>query len=83
MTLSRMCVITRERNNRNEMVKITRINESWIVDKNQDMFVRSFYFTLTLENIQKIEKQKKRFKISDDNFVDIKKALMELYEKNL
>jgi len=83
MTLSRMCIISRVRLPRNEMIKITRVKNEWLVDEEQKLFGRSIYFVLNAENIKKFEKQKKRFKMSDENFEEVKKQIVELYEKNL
>ena len=66
MTLSRMCIISRVRLPRNEMIKITRVKNEWLVDEEQKLFGRSIYFVLNAENIKKFEKQKKRFKMSDE-----------------
>ena len=65
------------------MIKITRVKNEWLVDEEQKLFGRSIYFVLNAENIKKFEKQKKRFKMSDENFEEVKKQIVELYEKNL
>mgnify|MGYP003897523027 CR=1 FL=1 len=41
-----MCIISRVRLPRNEMLKITKINDEWQVDENQNLFGRSFYIVL-------------------------------------
>jgi len=83
MTLSRMCIISKVKKPRNEMLKITKVNNEWFVDEEQKFFGRSIYLVLNLENIEKFEKQKKRFKMSEANFEKVKNQIMELYEKNL
>ncbi len=78
MILSRMCVITRKRKPRKELIKITRVDNIWYVDANQTMFGRSIYIDLNDATFNKFQKQQKRFKIEDDNFNIILNDLKEL-----
>ncbi len=81
MTLSRMCVITRKRMLRTKMVKITRVNESWFVDKGQNLFGRSIYIDLNKDTLDKFSKQQKRFKMNKEEFEVILEELEELCAK--
>lgn len=74
----RMCVVTRARKHKNELVKITRINNHWQVDKNNSLFGRSIYLDLNDASLSKFKKQQRRFKMSDDNFNEIINQLEEL-----
>jgi predicted RNA-binding protein YlxR (DUF448 family) len=78
-----MCVITRKRKLKNELLKITKINEYWYVDIDQILHGRSIYMDLSKSNFEKFKLQRRRFKISEENFVDILETLEELVEKNI
>lgn len=81
MTLSnnkRMCVITRERKHKSELIKITRIKDKWYVDHEQKLFGRSIYLDLDKNVLKKFSKQSKRFKFEKSNFEEIIEQLEEL-----
>lgn len=83
MTLSntRMCVITRKKKNKSELIKITKIKDHWYLDLKQQLFGRSFYLILDETNINKLSKQQKRFKMSNEDFNLIITGLKEQLEK--
>ncbi len=74
----RMCVITRVRKQKTELVKITRIQNIWYLDKKYEMFGRSIYLDLNAEVLKKFSKQARRFKINNDNFEQLLKQLEEM-----
>ncbi len=80
MTLSnqRMCVVTRERKNKTDLIKITRVKDRWYVDQNQQLFGRSIYLILNENNVERFSKQARRFKIEKENFTEIMKQLEEM-----
>ncbi len=70
--VTRMCAITRRRKNRNELVRITRQNDVWKINSNNEIEGRSIYLDLSQNKIiQKFEKQQRRFKINDENMQEI------------
>lgn len=71
MTLSRTCIISREKKHRSELLKITRVNDYYYIDEDQKMFGRSFYLDPTSSELKRIKKQRKRFNMSDENFEEI------------
>ncbi len=74
----RMCVITRIRKHKSELVKITKVQNIWYIDKNYEMFGRSIYLDLNPEVLKKFSKQIRRFKIDKENFEQILKQLEEM-----
>lgn len=83
MTLYRMCVITRQRKIRNELLKITKIKDYWYVDLDQTLHGRSIYIDLSQNTLEKFKLQRRRFKISEVNFGEITAIMEELVEKNI
>ncbi len=75
MTLSRMCVITRVKKQRHELVKITKVNNNWFLDEDQKLFGRSIYIDLNEHTLFKFSKQQKRFKMTDEEFQTILNGL--------
>lgn len=69
--LSRTCIISRTKKPRNELLKITRVNDYYHIDENQVLHGRSFYVDPTCKELWKIKKQRKRFSMSDENFDEI------------
>lgn len=70
--VTRMCAITRTRKNRNELVRITRQNDVWKINSDNEIEGRSIYLDLSQNKIiQKFEKQQRRFKINDENMQEI------------
>lgn len=82
-TLSRMrmCVVSRERMPQNELIKITNVKGHWNLDEKQKMFGKSIYINLTANNLFKFEKQKKRYKMNDEEFEIILNSLKEMLAK--
>ncbi len=83
MILYRMCVITRKKKIRNELLKITKINDYWYVDVDQTLHGRSFYIDFSQNTFDKFKLQRRRFKISEQNFIEINAIMEELIEKNI
>ncbi len=81
LILSRMCVITRVRKTRSELVKITRVKNEWVVDHNQKLFGRSIYIDLNDNTLKKFQKQQKRFKFSNQEFENIVSELIKINAK--
>lgn len=77
MTLSRTCIVTREKKNRCELLKITKVDDYYYVDESQTLHGRSFYLDTNSKDIVRFKKQRKRFKMSDENFDEIIKYLEE------
>ncbi len=81
MTLSnnqRMCVITRVRKPKTSLIKITRIDNKWLIDKDYQLFGRSIYLDLNAQVLDKFKKQNRRFRIEKNNFDQIIKQLEEM-----
>ncbi len=81
LTLSRMCVVTRVRKHRQELVKITRVRDVWQVDHEQKLFGRSIYIDLNDKSLERFKKQQKRFKINELEFNTIIEELSTLNEQ--
>ncbi|MBL0701779.1 MAG: hypothetical protein JJV90_01520, partial [Spiroplasma sp.] len=64
------------------LIKITKINKEWLVDKEQNLFGRSIYLDLNDDNLEKFKNQKKRLKIESTNFDTICNTLKELNGQN-
>ncbi len=72
----RMCVITRTRKNRDELVRMTKIDGVWQFNNDNKIEGRSIYLDLSQNKvIQKFEKQQRRFKINDENMQEIVREL--------
>lgn len=86
MTLSkpiiRMCVITRNRKERSQLVKITRSDNKWQINNDNHLEGRSLYLDLTAKDvIKKFIKQQRRFKIEDANMQELVEILTRLNEE--
>lgn len=79
MTLSRTCIISREKKQRSELLKITRVNNYYYIDEEQKLHGRSFYLDPHAKDLKKIKKQQRRFNMSDENFAEIIKYLEEKF----
>ncbi len=78
----RMCVVTRSRKDRTELVKITRQANQWFINNDNKLFGRSIYLDLSeTKVIEKFMKQQRRFKIEDDNMEELVRALKILNEE--
>lgn len=77
-----MCIVSRKRMHRSKLIKITKINKEWLVDKEQNLFGRSIYLDLNDDNLEKFKNQKKRLKIESTNFDTICNTLKELNGQN-
>lgn len=77
-----MCVVSRNRKERSELVKITRQENHWLINLNHQLEGRSIYLDLTVPNvIEKFAKQQRRFKIDDENMQELTNALKTLNEE--
>ncbi len=75
MISSRMCVVTRQRQNKNDLIKITNDNGTWKLT-NEDYLGRSIYLKKDKEIINKFLTKKIKCK----NFVMNDKLKEELFE---
>ena len=65
--LFRQCCISRQRFHRNELLKITRINDYWYFDQNQELRGRSFYIHPDFLEEKKFNNSCKRYKLTKEN----------------
>ena len=81
----RTCVITREKKEKKDLIKITKLKENgWVLDLEQKHFGRSIYINLSSETFDKFKKQRKRFKIEENEFETILKGLQGIVDgKNI
>lgn len=77
MTLSnnRTCIITKVKLPKEQLVKVTRAKDVWHVDFDQVIDGRSFYLVLNLKNLNKLKKQRRRFKMTEENFEEVIQTL--------
>lgn len=77
-----MCVITRNRKERSQLVKITRSDNKWQINNDNHLEGRSLYLDLTAKDvIKKFIKQQRRFKIEDANMQELVEILTRLNEE--
>lgn len=76
-----MCVVTRNRKERSELVKITRQENKWFINNDHKLEGRSIYLDLEAPKVlEKFSKQQRRFKIDDENMQELIEALKILNE---
>lgn len=73
----RTCVSCRQKADRNELIKITKNDDYWYVDKDLKIKGRSIYLHKNDKCINLFDKFQKRFKLTDENFKNITKELNE------
>ncbi len=72
----RMCVVTRTRKERSELIRITKKNDVWQINDNNEIEGRSIYLDISQDKvIEKFVKQQRRFKINDENMKELISAL--------
>ncbi len=77
----RMCVVTRNRKERDKLVKITRKDNQWFINNDHKIEGRSIYLDLEAPKVlEKFSKQQRRFKIEDENMMQLVDALKILNE---
>ncbi len=76
-----MCVVTRNRKERDKLVKITRKDNQWFINNDHKIEGRSIYLDLEAPKVlEKFSKQQRRFKIEDENMMQLVDALKILNE---
>jgi len=61
----RICAITRDKYQKEKLIKVTRVANVWQVDLKQKLDGRSIYLSYDQEVLNKFKKQKRRFKMTD------------------
>lgn len=81
LSRTRMCVISRARYPQSELAKIVNVRGHWVFDEKQKLHGRSIYVMVNDNNMFKFEQQKKRFKMTEDEFTTILAQLKEILAK--
>lgn len=66
-----------------ELIRITRVNDIWYVNPNNQYQGRSIYLENDLAHFDKFFKMAKRLNISSDNLEEIKGELEDICEKQI
>ncbi len=67
-----MCVVTRNRKERSQLVRITKTDDVWLINQDNKLEGRSIYLDLETDKVlEKFTKQQRRFKINDENMKEL------------
>lgn len=66
-----------------ELIRITKVNDIWYVNTNNQYQGRSIYLENDATHFDKFFKMAKRFNISSDNLEEIKRELEDICEKQI
>ncbi len=82
-TSFRTCVVCRKKFMQDELIRITKVNDIWYVNSNNQYQGRSIYLENDPTHFDKFFKMAKRWNISSDNLEEIKRELEDICEKQI
>lgn len=82
-TSFRTCVVCRKKFMQDELIRITKVNDIWYVNLNNQYQGRSIYLENDPTHFDKFFKMAKRWNISSDNLEVIKRELEDICEKQI